>query len=276
MKHDDIELGRVLTRREVLAVLGLGGALATSRWALAAETDMASAARRAGIARNFPACVARPEQTEGPFFVDAELDRSDIRSDPSTGRLSEGVPLTLRFDLSQVSDGGCSALPDALIDVWQCDADGVYSGVSDDDFPAGNRDRKFLRGHQRTDENGVARFTTIYPGWYPGRAVHVHFKVRTDVDGRPYEFTSQLYFDEALTDRVHAMEPYAVRGRRSTTNADDGIYRDGGESLMARVSEAGDGYAATFELGLDLGDAAAGRPDGRRGRRRGSRRSSWG
>ena len=271
MKHDDIELGRLLTRREVLAVLGLGGTLATSRLAFAAGADKASAARADGMARALPACVARPEQTEGPFFVDAELDRTDIRSDPSTGTLSEGVPLTLRFNLSQVSDGGCSALPGALIDVWQCDADGVYSGVSDDDFPAGNRDRKFLRGHQRTDENGIARFTSIYPGWYPGRTVHVHFKVRIDVDGRPYEFTSQFYFDEALTDRVHALAPYAERGRRSTTNADDGIYRDGGESLMAQVSETGDGYAATFDLGLDLTDTAAGRPDGRRGRRRGSR-----
>jgi len=273
MKHDDIELGRLLTRREVLA-LGLGGALATSRWAPAAGMDMASVARRTGIARTFPACVARPEQTEGPFFVDEELERSDIRSDPSTGRLSEGVPLTLRFNLSQISGGGCPPLPGALVDVWQCDADGVYSGFSDDEFPAGNGDRKFLRGHQTTDENGVARFTTIYPGWYPGRAVHVHFKVRIDVAGQPYEFTSQLYFDEALTDRVHAMEPYSARGRRRTTNARDDIYRDGGEELMVRVSEADTGYAGTFDLGLDLTDTDVGRPDGRRGRRRGSRRGS--
>ncbi|MDE2875173.1 MAG: intradiol ring-cleavage dioxygenase [Gemmatimonadota bacterium] len=273
MKHDDIELGRLLTRREVLAALGLAGALATSRRALAAGADIAAAARGAGTARTLPACVARPEQTEGPFFVDSELERSDIRSDPSTGRLSEGVPLTLRFNVSQISDGGCPPLPGALVDLWQCDADGVYSGVSDNEFPAGNGDRKFLRGHQRTDENGVARFTTIYPGWYPGRAVHVHFKVRIEVAGQPYEFTSQLYFDEALTDKVHAMDPYAARGRRTTTNADDGIYRDGGESLMARVSETGGAYAATFDLGLDLTDADVGRPDGRRGRRRGSRRS---
>ena len=114
----------------------------------------------------------------------------------------------------------------------------------------------------------VARFTTIFPGWYRGRAVHVHFKVRTDAGGQPYEFTSQLYFDEALIDQVHAQAPYAARGRRSTTNADDRTFRDGGEILMARVSEAGAGYAATFDLGLDLTDAATGRSDGG-GRRRG-------
>ncbi|MYE35885.1 MAG: intradiol ring-cleavage dioxygenase [Gemmatimonadales bacterium] len=274
MKHDDIELGRLLTRREVLAALGVGGgALAAGRWVLGRGADVAMAAEADGTARALPACVARPEQTEGPFFVDARLDRSDIRLDPSTGAVSEGVPLTLTFNLSQISDGACSPLPGALIDVWQCDAAGVYSGVSDDDFPAGTGERTFLRGYRRTDDDGVVRFTTIYPGWYPGRTVHVHFKVRTDVAGQPYEFTSQLYFDDALTDQVHALAPYAARGRRRTTNADYGIYRDGGESLMASVRENGSGYAATFDLGLDLTDPAAARPDGRRGRRRGSRRT---
>ena len=177
---------------------------------------MAPAAQGHWIARTLPTCVARPEQTEGPFFVDAELKRPDIRSDPSTGRVSEGVPLTLRFNLSQISGGTCSALPGALVDVWQCDAAGVYSGVSDDDFPAWNRDRKFLRGHQRTDENGAL-----------------------------------------------------CGAGRSTTNADDRIYRDGGETLMAQVSETGSGYAATFDLGLDLTDAAVGRADGPGGGRRG-------
>ena len=266
MEHDDTQLGRVLTRREALAALGVGGGVLA---AFGTGAAAAHPARGEGAAAALPACVVRPEQTEGPFFVDAELERSDIRSDPSTGAVSEGAPLTLAFNLSQISGGACAVLAGALIDVWQCDADGVYSGVSDEGAPAEARDQQFLRGHQRTDENGVARFTTIYPGWYRGRAVHVHFKVRTDVAGQPYEFTSQLYFDEALTDRVHALAPYAARGQRDTANADDGIFRDGGESLMTRVSEAGAGYAATFDLGLDLRDADVGRPDGERGGRRG-------
>ena len=273
MKHEDMELGRVLTRREALAALGVGGgALATGRWALGADRDVTPAVHGDEIARALPDCVVRPEQTEGPFFVDAQLDRSDIRSDPSTGAVSEGVPLTLRFNLSQILGGACTVLAGALIDVWQCDALGVYWGVEDDGAPEAASERKFLRGCQRTDDNGVARFTTIFPGWYRGRAVHVHFKVRTDAGGQPYEFTSQLYFDEALIDQVHAQAPYAARGRRRTTNAGDRIFRDGGESLMTRVSEAGAGYAATFDLGLDLTDAATGRPDGGGGRRRGARR----
>ncbi|MCY3598673.1 MAG: intradiol ring-cleavage dioxygenase [Gemmatimonadetes bacterium] len=269
MEHEDIERGRVLTRREALAALGVGGgALAAGPWILGTGTDVALAAQANGVARALPACVAKPEQTEGPFFVDARLERADIRSDPSTGTVSEGVPLTLRFNLSRISRGDCSALPGALIDVWQCDADGVYSGVEDEGAPESARERHFLRGYQQTDDSGVARFTTIYPGWYRGRAVHVHFKVRTDISGQPYEFTSQLYFDEALTDSVHAQAPYAARGQRPVTNADDGIFRrDGGESLMAQVSETDHGYAATFDLGLDLTDAETGQPDGPGGRR---------
>lgn len=274
MTHDHEELGRVLTRREALAALGVGGgALAAGRWILGTGPDAALAAQAGGIGRALPACVAKPEQTEGPFFVDAELERSDIRSDPSTGAVSDGIPLTLRFNVSRISQGDCSALPGALVDLWQCDADGVYSGVEDEGAPAAAREQHFLRGYQHTDDDGVARFTTIYPGWYRARAVHVHFKVRTEVAGQPYEFTSQLYFDEALTDKVHAQAPYAARGQRTRMNADDRIFQDGGESLMARVSEADDGYAATFDLGLDLTDAETGRPDGGDGRRGRPRRT---
>ncbi len=270
MKHDDAGKGRVLTRREALAALGVGGgALATGRWAFGMGSEVAPGGE---VARTLPACVVRPEQTEGPFFVDAQLERSDIRSDPETGAVSEGAPLTLRFNVSQISGGACTVLAGALVDLWQCDAAGVYWGVDDDGAPAGATDRNFLRGCQRTDEHGVARFTTIFPGWYRGRAVHVHFKVRTDVSGQPYEFTSQLYFDEALVDQVHGQAPYAARGRRQTTNAADRTFRRGGDSLMARVSESGAGYAATFDLGLDLTDAEAGRPDGGTDGRRGARR----
>ena len=144
MKHDHEERGRVLTRREALAALGVGGgALAAGRWLLGTGPDVALAAQAEGIARALPACVAKPEQTEGPFFVDAELERSDIRSDPSTGAVSDGIPLTLRFNVSQISQGDCSALPGALVDLWQCDADGVYSGCRRRGCPRGGQGTAF-------------------------------------------------------------------------------------------------------------------------------------
>ena len=271
MKHRAIESGRALTRREALAALGVGGsALAVGRSVLGADGHPAPATPKSGIVRALPSCVVRPEQTEGPFFLDSQLDRSDIRSDPATGAVSEGIPLTLTLNVSQVSGGACTGLAGALIDVWQCDADGVYSGFEDG---GDAQSRKFLRGYQRTDAGGLVRFDTIYPGWYRGRAVHIHFKVRTDVAGQPYEFTSQIYFDDALNDHVHRLGPYAARGARGTPNGDDGIFRDGGQSLMAQVSEAGAGYAATFDVGLDLTDAAAGAPDSGRRRRRRRRRT---
>ena len=275
MLHEASDSTRVLTRREALTVLGVsGGALAAGWWALDARAAQAAQGGASAVA--LPACVVRPEQTEGPYFLDTQLDRSDIRAEPSTGVRSEGVPLTLTFNLSRIAGGTCGVLAGALVDVWQCDATGAYSGFTDGRAGFQAEGLTFLRGYQRTDANGVARFTTIYPGWYTGRAVHVHFKVRTDVAGQPYEFTTQLYFDEALTDQVHALAPYAVKGRREMTTAADFIFRDGGESLMPRMSETGGGYAGVFDLGLDLGDAAAGHPDGFGGRGRGVARRGRG
>ncbi len=256
--HHDETVGRLLSRREALAALGVGGVATAAWWAAGPEPRVFAAQAPA-----LPGCIARPESTEGPYFVNAELNRSDIRTEPSTGAVSEGVPLQLAFNVSQITDGTCGVLAGAMVDVWQCDAAGAYSGFTDGRAGFQTEGLTFLRGYQRTDANGVARFTTIYPGWYQGRTVHLHFKVRTEVAGQPYEFTSQLYFDDALTDRVHAQAPYAAKGRREMRNPNDFIFRDaGGASLVLALSEAASGFATTFDLGLDLSDAAVGRPDG--------------
>jgi protocatechuate 3,4-dioxygenase beta subunit len=241
MESDDRPTGRVLTRREVLAVLGMSGA------SLLVGCRAASQSAAAAL----PGCVVRPEQTLGPYFVDEGLERADIRSDPATGKVSAGAPLELAFLVSRVGEAGCAPLAGARVEVWQCDADGVYSDVKDPGFDTTGQ--RFLRGHQLTDAGGRARFATIYPGWYPGRTVHIHFKIHgDDPAGRGYEFVSQVYFDDALTDRVHAAAPYAARGARTTRNDDDGIFRRGGRELMVPVSASGEGHAATFEIGLQV------------------------
>ncbi len=218
-----------LTRRESLRLAG--GALL-----LAAPF----AARAADPALD---CIVVPQQTEGPYFVDDDrLNRSDIRSDVD-GSLRPGVPLALSFVVSRKRGDACSPLPGATVDVWHCDAQGVYSDVRDPGFET--LGQKFLRGYQRTGDDGAARFTTIYPGWYPGRAVHVHFKIRS---GRS-EFTSQLYFDDALSEQVFTHSPYRRRGRR-LLNQDDGIYARGGEKLTLRAEPATSGYAARFQIAL--------------------------
>lgn len=198
-------------------------------------------------------CVLTAALTEGPYFVDERLERSDIRSDPDTRELSEGVQLDLTFNVTRVESGACTPLTGAYVDVWHCDAAGVYSDVGG----AGAR-RRFLRGYQITDASGGARFTTIYPGWYTGRAVHIHFKLRLFAgSAATYEFTSQFFFDEAVTDIVHALSPYNSKGRRDRLNSTDGIYNSLSASeqsaLTLQTTQNGSGYAGVINLGVRIG-----------------------
>jgi protocatechuate 3,4-dioxygenase beta subunit len=248
----------------LLALGGAGLLVGCDRGPAAGVPTVGATAARGTL----PGCLVRPELTAGRYFVDRQLERSDIRAEPSTGALRPGAPLALTFRVAELGAAGCVPLAGAMVDVWQCDAAGVYSGVSDRQAGFETMGQRFLRGYQVTAADGAARFLTVYPGWYRGRTVHLHFKVRTPASaaladaGGVYEFTSQLFFDEALTDRVLARAPYAAKGPRDTTNARDGVYRGVGDQLRLAVSPQGDGYAATFAVALDLTDAAAGRADG--------------
>jgi len=256
---DDRPIGRILTRREILALLG-GSALvlacAPSTLSSPSATTVATqaataAATSASAAAVLPSCVVRPALTEGPYFVDEKLNRSDIRSDPSTNTTKPGVPLALAFLVSRVTGSACVALASATVDVWHCDAQGVYSDATDPTFGS-TKGTKFLRGYQTTDANGMAKFTTIWPGWYQGRAVHVHFKIRTTgANGQVADFTSQLFFDETMNDQIFAQAPYSQKGGAGRLrNEGDGIFQGSGGKLTLAPTKTADGYAATFDIGL--------------------------
>jgi protocatechuate 3,4-dioxygenase beta subunit len=269
MSHnDDSQVGRLLSRREVLALFGSAGAAllvacsgddgaktvtqpesastrppAASTQTAGAPTASASASASAAV----PQCVVRPEQTVGPYFVDEKLNRSDIRTDASGGAPRPGAPLQLTFNVSRVgSANACTPLQSAIVDVWHCDATGQYSDVDDRSIGFNTRGQKWLRGFQNTDASGKATFTTIFPGWYQGRAVHIHFKIRSGSS----EFTSQLFFNEALIDQVYAQAPYSQKSGKYMRNSQDGIYRDGGSQLMLAPTKTGEAYAATFDIAL--------------------------
>jgi protocatechuate 3,4-dioxygenase beta subunit len=239
MDEERYRVGGRISRREALSLIGAG----------AVSLLPLDAVRGADMNPTL-SCVATPTQTEGPYFVDERLNRADIRSDPTSGIVKEGVPLKLRLSAHAIAAGACTPLAGAVIDVWHCDATGVYSDVND----AGSKavGQKFLRGYQVTGNDGGVEFLTIYPGWYQGRTAHIHFKIRGQPAGaRSYAFTSQLYFDEAISDRVYARTPYATSTSRTRNDADF-IYRGGGKQLTLALVPDGSGYRARFDVGLRI------------------------
>lgn len=280
MDNDDRQIGRILTRREVLTLFGAAGAAFLTGCASSpTDTGQATGSPAASASPNpeaataanpsvqatleaeaataeavntevaTPGCVVRPEVTEGPYYVDLDLVRSDIREDQA------GAPLTLTFNVSEVSETACTPFEGVTVEIWHCNAEGAYSGVSDPGFDTSGL--TWLRGAQVTDANGVATFTTIYPGWYSGRAVHIHFKV---IPNENQVFTSQLFFDDALSQQVFTQEPYTVKASTpDTLNSADNIYQD---LLLLTTTQSGDGYAATFPIGIDLSMIGTGSESG--------------
>lgn len=219
----------------MLAQLGVAGGL-FERLGLDDEAQAATAA-----------CVLTPQRTEGPYFVEEGLNRSDIRTDPGDGSMQSGVPLALTLVIVDGADG-CTPVGGATVDVWHANAAGKYSDVAAN----GTVGRKFLRGSQVTDADGRVTFTTIFPGWYAGRAIHVHFKVRLyDGSTETFEFTSQLFFDPTVQSQVLATSAYSSRGTPDTPNDRDGIYgSDGGTLVVAVTGSPSTSLAGTHVIGV--------------------------
>jgi protocatechuate 3,4-dioxygenase beta subunit len=241
----------LISRRDTLRLIGAAGATAVVAWSgEPAMRFLAPGKRGSVVSAQSLSCIVRPQLTEGPYFVDERLNRSDIRTDPTTGAVKDGVPFLLKFNVSRSTGGSCSRLSGAYVDIWHCDAAGSYSDVRDAGFDT--RGQRYLRGYQVTDGSGLAQFQTIYPGWYSGRAVHLHFKIRLFTGSEAaYEFTSQLFFDDAVSDQVFTQSPYNTKGIRNTRNSQDGIYNGGGSQLVLNLTGDAQGYSATFDIALE-------------------------
>lgn len=185
-------------------------------------------------------CTLAPQQTEGPFWFDVDQIRADI---------TEGRPGTpLQLTLTVVDGADCRPIRDAVVDIWHADHRGVYSGYTnqghDGDIDATGE--TYLRGLQVTDADGRVTFDTIFPGWYRGRATHIHFKVHLD---KQTLITSQLYFPDSVSDAIHVAAPYDVIGPRDTVNADDNF---GGDSpiVLSSAEQTATGWSARLRIAV--------------------------
>ncbi len=263
------------------ACAGSGGSGTSARTTTGADASISPQASTTedltGLFADANTCALTAQTTQGPYYFDADKIRSDIRED------REGVRLRLAIRVQDSES--CQAIPSAVVEVWHCDAAGKYSGAEQLSTGGGGApggggtppsgaptgappsggpgggggggandgtadltpqdDKRYLRGAQVTDRDGIVEFTTVWPGWYSGRTVHVHAMVHID-DERT--LTTQVMMDEALNTAVFAKAPYSTRTGRDTFNDGDGIYQP---SMLLKVTEDGDGYLGVITFAAD-------------------------
>lgn len=223
-----------VTRREALGVLGAAGA-ALAVGCGGSPTNPSSTSTN--MTSTNAACAVTPTETAGPFSSLTDLFRSDIR-DGKTGTL-----LSLTVKVVNVN-ASCAAVSGANVEIWHCDVAGDYSQYGTQTA------QTFLRGIQTTNSNGEVTFTTIYPGWYQGRATHIHLEVTIGGVSRK---VTQIAFPESVNNVVHASGLYASRGTNPTSNAADGIFSDSlASELVTPTSDATGGYSASFQVGISI------------------------
>jgi protocatechuate 3,4-dioxygenase beta subunit len=226
---------RITRRRSLLSAGGALMAAVASGCGIGGGSEGGSATTPSGpegVASGRVSCVLAPEQTEGPFYLSDSPERRDV---------TEGRPGTaLALALEVVNASSCEPIRGAIVDIWHTDALGEYSGVA-------GSGGSFMRGIQRAGADGVARFDTVYPGWYMGRAVHIHVKVHV---GGGVVHTGQLYFPDEVTDAAYEADPYSTRPGPDVRNDADAIFRNGGSRSLLDVRENGDGYAASITMGV--------------------------
>jgi len=239
-----------MRRREMMA-LSAGTLASVALYACGADGDEATRPS-AGATATVPDCVLTPEQDEGPFYIDLARVRRDIVED------RPGVPLALA--LTVVDASTCEPIHNAAVDIWHCDALGVYSGEPSE----GSVGESYLRGIQFTDKDGQAEFVTIYPGQYPGRTTHIHIKVHLGgqrsngtYSGGHVSHTGQLFTADRDDAEVFALAPYVRNTAEVTPRESDLIFQSqGGSSSELALARAGadlarDGFTARATLGVD-------------------------
>jgi protocatechuate 3,4-dioxygenase beta subunit len=237
-----------LTRRRLLGQAGVAGAVIAGGGIVGIGRTLAAVSSTESAAS---ALVLTPEQEEGPFYVALEKIRKNI----TLGR--KGVPLKLRVKIVDSTTG--KPVSGAALDIWHCDATGVYS----DESSEGTVGSTWLRGVQITGADGVAEFESIYPGQYTGRDTHIHVKVHiggassgSGYSGGHVSHTGQLFFSDALSDKVYRLAPYTSGTAARTDHAEDQVWtqQDGAKSLLTLTplgSKLADGFLGTITLGVN-------------------------
>ncbi|MEU0338113.1 intradiol ring-cleavage dioxygenase [Streptomyces bobili] len=243
--------GRPVGRRTVL--FGTGAAVATLTVGACTTTPEPDPSPATTATATGDVCTLTKELTEGPYHLDGQFVRADITDGKA------GIPLELA--LTVVDAGTCEPLADALVELWHSDALGEYSGFVGRNGHDGPDNGTFLRGGVLTDSSGVAALTTVYPGWYRGRCIHIHVKVHTNVTptsdghftGGQEIHTGQLFFDETVTDAVARVTPYSTNSVTRTTLAQDSVYDGGGATsgLLDLTGTTSTGYTGTLTLGVE-------------------------
>ena len=212
-------------------------------------------------------CVVTPTEEEGPFpytpdgttrsEISNPLNRTDVRSNYSDGVMQTGIPLTLNF-LVVNTNGACSPVLGARVDIWHCNRNGWYSGYGGQSggvsgTPSSYVGQTWLRGYQTTSASAVAQFITVYPGWYSGRATHVHMEVF--MNGVLVKI-GQVAFPETISDAVHVTTDYTAHGINTTRNATDSVFGNSGTDLanetLAMTGDVTNGFTGTYAIGIPL------------------------
>jgi len=237
---------RTFSRRQALGLLGAASAAVAAACGSSPTTPTAtttSGGSSTGGTTTSSACAVSPNETAGPYPDRTGMvsNSAFYRQDITEGK--SGLPLTLALTVVNVANG-CAPVANANVEIWQCDASGTYSEYGS---AAG---QTFLRGLQATNANGVVTFRTVYPGWYMGRATHIHLQVY--LNGAVVK-TTQVAFPETVSAAVYRTGVYASHGQNSTTNSSDNVFSDGTDhELAALAGDTSSGYTATLTVGISV------------------------